>query len=476
MAESPFHRTWIQTAGADKIHRTNRGAGITGRVLSREVFLNVLVIAVDTLRADHLGCYGYHRNTSPNIDAFAAQSTVFDWMIAPAIPTHPSFVTLNTGQFSITHGVVAHGGTRGVRRDAPWLPAVMQKAGYTTCAIDNLGEWRFGFAHGYEFYIDPTRRRVLSINCDCKLINSRAIPWLKEHAGEQFFMFVHYWDPHTPYLPPRAYRSLFYEGDPCDPDNHSLDAMRAHPLGRTWRETWLPQLGKNITDAAYLEAMYDAEIRYCDEGIGKLLKTLDTLGVADDTIVVLISDHGELMYRHGIFFDHHGLYDGALHVPFIVRCPGVTPKRIPHLVTHADLAPTLIDLCGEKIPEAMEGISYAPHVRGEASHAPRDFVVSEECTWQMKWSIRTRTHKLIVAREEDFYGTPPRELYDLEADPNELHNIVDELPELARELETRLDAWIADGIRRNNLDGDPLPAHGITLGKGWKDERAAAKA
>ena len=431
--------------------------------------LNILLIAVDTLRADHLGCYGYARDTSPRIDALAGESVVFDRMIAPAIPTHPSFVTLNTGQYSITHGVVAHGGTRGVPRSSPWFPAILQKNGYTTCAIDNLGEWRFGFSHGYEFYIDPTQRRPLSINCDNREINRRAIPWLKQHAREQFFMFIHYWDPHTPYLPPRAYRTLFYHGDPGDPDNHSLDALMEHPLGRTWAETWFNKLGKRITDAEYLKALYDGEIRYCDEGIGKLLDTLDALKIADDTLVILTSDHGELMYRHGIFFDHHGLYDGNLHVPLIIRHPSLKPGRIPHLAAHVDLAPTILDMAGITVPDAMEGASLAPLLRGQTTEPVRDFVVSEECTWQMKWSIRTLSHKFILAREEDFYHTPMRELYDLETDPDELRNIAEQEPATAQALERQLESWIAEKMRKNNLEQDPLVAHGITLGNAWKE-------
>ncbi len=436
--------------------------------------MNVILIAIDTLRADHLGCYGYSRNTSPNIDALAAQGTRFEWMIAPGIPTHPSFITLNTGQFPITHGVVAHGGTRGIPRTAPWLPSLMQKAGYTTCAIDNLGEWRFGFSQGYEFYIDPTRRRALSINCDNREINARAVPWLEQHAKERLFLFVHYWDPHTPYLPPRAYRSLFYKGDPCDPANHSLDGLMAHPLGKTWRETWFNKLGPNVTDAEYLAALYDAEIRYCDEGIGKLLHKLETLKIADDTLVVLLSDHGELMYRHGIFFDHHGLYDGNLHVPLILRHPSLKPGALSQCAAHVDVAPTILDLCGIDAPEAMEGTSLAPQLRGERDMPGREFVVSEECTWQMKWSYRTATHKLIVAREPDFYGTPPKELYDLQADPDELHNIAEEHPAIVKDLETKLEAWLQEKMRKNGLTSDPLVEHGITLGKAWKDARAGA--
>ncbi|MCL4219580.1 MAG: sulfatase, partial [Candidatus Hydrogenedentes bacterium] len=158
--------------------------------------MNVVLIVVDTLRADHLGCYGYSRATSPHVDRFAQGAVVFDTMIAPAIPTHPAFATLFTGQYSITHGIVAHGAERPVPRQAPWLPALLQKAGYTTCAIDNLAPWRHGFGRGFEFYIDPSSRQPLEINADNRLINSRALPWLEQHGGEPFFMFVHYWDPH----------------------------------------------------------------------------------------------------------------------------------------------------------------------------------------------------------------------------------------------------------------------------------------
>ena len=431
--------------------------------------MNILVIAIDTLRADHLGCHGYARNTSPNIDRLASEGVQFDTMIAPAVPTHPSFVTYNTGQYPITHGVVAHGGTRGIPRRSPWLPALLQRAGYTTCAIDNLGDWRLGFSHGFEFYIDPMHRQELSINSDNRLINERAIPWLEQHAREKFFLFVHYWDPHTPYLPPRAYRTLFYKGDPCDPNARGLEGMETHPLGRTWRETWFPKLAPNLTDPEYVVAMYDGEIRYCDEGVGALLRKVDELGLRDDTLVVLFSDHGEQMYRHRIFFDHHGLYDGVLHVPLIIRCPGLASRRVEHLAAHVDIAPTLLDLAGAEPSPEMEGTSLVPFMRGEDMPPPRDFVVSQECTWQMKWSIRTRTHKLILAREDDFYHSPRRELYDLESDPHELNDIAESSPDRADDLERRLESWIAEGMAKNGLNEDPLSSHGITLGNAWKD-------
>ncbi len=427
--------------------------------------MNVILIAVDTLRADHLGCYGYHRNTSPHIDAFAAESALFERHISPAIPTHPAFTTINTGQHSITHGVVAHGGSAPIPRGAPWLPQLLQRAGRTTCAVDNLSQWHLDFHRGFEFYIDPTRRRTLSINADNREINRRALPWLEQHHREEFYLFIHYWDPHTPYLPPPAYRKLFYRGDPRDPANTSLEGLERHPLGTVWRETWFNQLGGGITDAAYIEALYDGEIRHCDEGVGALLDTVDRLGLRDNTVVALLGDHGELMHRHGIFFDHHGLYDGNLRVPLIIRRPGAQARRVAEMTAHLDVAPTLLDLCGVAVPPEMEGVSLVPWMDGTAAGPVREFIVCEECTWQMKWALRTPEHKFILARQPDVYGTPMRELYDLRADPDELDNLAERLPELATRMEALLEDWIAEKAAMRGLPGDPLPAHGLTLGK-----------
>ncbi len=427
--------------------------------------MNLVIIVVDTLRADHLGCYGYERNTSPYIDEFAHESVLCETHISPAIPTHPAFTTLNTGQFSITHGIVAHNGRNLIPRSSPWLPAILHKNGYTTCAVDNLSQWQLDFHRGYEFYIDPTQRKKLSLNADNRQINKRAIPWLKQHHKEKFCLFIHYWDPHTPYMPPRAYRSLFYNSDACDPANTTLANFDKHPLGRTWRETWLKQLGGNITDAAYIEALYDAEIRYCDEGIGVLLDTIKDLGRGDDTIVLLLADHGEMMYRHGIFFDHHGLYEGNLHVPCMIRHPELSSRRIREMTAHVDIAPTILDMVGVDVPAEMEGVSLKPWLSGEADTLLRDHIVCQECTWQMKWAVRTFTHKFILSRQPDVYGTPLRELYDLEKDPGEFHNIADENRAIAQNLEFLLEEWIGERMSRQGLSEDPLIAHGLSLGK-----------
>ncbi len=269
-------------------------------------------------------------------------------------------------------------------------------------------------------------------------------------------------------MPPRAYRKLFYEGDPHGDGNTTLDGFDRHPLGRTWRETWFKQLGGNITDAAYIEALYDGAIRYCDEGVGMLLDALQTLGREQDTIVLLLADHGEMMYRHGIYFDHHGLYEGNIHVPFILRHPDLSPRRINEITAHVDVAPTILDLLDIAIPPQMEGRSLAPWLTGvaDAADAPlRTSIVCQECTWQMKWALRTQTHKLILAREPDRYGTPMRELYELTSDPGEHDNIAEREADLAQDMTEQLESWVRDKMAQNNLAEDPLIAHGLSLGK-----------
>jgi len=438
--------------------------------------LNVVLVVVDTLRADHLGCYGYHRNTSPNLDALARESVVCEQHIASAIPTHPAFATLGSGQYSVTHGIVAHGGRVPLRNTVPWLPALLQKAGYTTCAIDNLAPWHQGVGGAYEYYIDPASRRPLSINCDNRDINNRALPWLEQNAEEPFFLFIHYWDPHTPYMPPRAYRRLFYDRgkDPCDPANTSLEKLARHPLGKVWSETWLNKLvrGKTVTDAEYVEALYDSEIRYCDEGIARVIETLDRLGLLERTLLAVTSDHGEMMFRHGIFFDHHGLYEGTVHVPLIIHHPDLRPGRVAQLTAHVDLAPTIVALCGLEAPKEMEGLSLVSLLEGTRDKPVREFVVCQECTWQMKWGLRTLDYKFILARQPDFYGTPARELYDLREDPREFRNVAEERPDVARRCETTIENWVAEKMRAKGLTRDPLLAHGLTLGRQWQRRRA----
>src|SRR5262245_13065877 len=255
---------------------------------------NVLALTVDTLRADRLGCYGHSRPTSPHIDALASQGTLAERFFCAGIPTQPSYTTLYTGQHPLTHGVVAHGGRFELAKDAPFLPQIFLREGYTTCAVDNLARVKAWFGRGYEFYIDPSVRRPLLLGVTCEELNGRILPWLRQHRAEPFFLFLHYWDPHWPLTPPARYAGLFYDGPPAgfagpaDPANRALEAWWRHPLGALARDTWARRPEGPITDPAYVAALYDREVRHLDDGVAALLGTLDELGLADDTLVILL--------------------------------------------------------------------------------------------------------------------------------------------------------------------------------------------
>jgi len=435
--------------------------------------LNVLLITVDSLRADHLGCYGYRHDTTPNIDALASDGALAEQFFCSAIPTHPSYTTLYTGQHAIKHKIVAHAGTNVLSREAPFLSELFMEAGYTTCAADNLMRARPWFGRGYEFYIDSSIRRPLVVNVNCEDINARIIPWLRGHAMEPFFLFLHYWDPHYPFTPPRSYRHLFYEGnDPTDPNNHTLDPWWDHPFGMIARDTWLRTPDGPITDPDYVISLYDQEIRYLDDHLPKILDTLDDLGLTENTLVLLLADHGESMIEHGIFFEHHGLYDCVLHIPMIARLPGRIPKglRISKILQMQDVAPTLLDAAGLPIPSEMDGRSFWPILIGETKEGAYDRVISLESSWMSKWSLRTDRNKLILSRVQDFYGKPMRELYDLEQDPAEEYNLAKEQPELLQDMEKELEGWIADRLEAQGEKRDPLLDHGISLLEGnWDD-------
>jgi arylsulfatase A-like enzyme len=358
----------------------------------------------------------------------------------------PSYTTLYTGQHSVTHGIVSHPCDNELDRAAPFFPWLLLQEGYTTCALDSLMRTRIWFGRGYEFYIDPSiHHTMLYLSVTGKELNARAIPWLQQHSDVPFFLFIHYWDPHWPFHPPERYRHLFYQGDPRDRDNHSLDAWWRHPLGAMARDTWLRTAEGLITDAEYVTALHDQEIRFLDDAIGDILETLDDLGLAENTLLIFTADHGESMTEHGIYFDHHGLYDCTIHVPLIVRWPGHIPggARLPHTLQVSDIAPTVLEASGVSVPSSMEGHSFWDLLTGKTKQGGHDRVISLECTWQAKWSLRTDQYKFILARQADFYGNPLRELYDLTQDPLEAHNIVQELPQVAADMEQELETWIA---------------------------------
>jgi len=437
---------------------------------------NVLVIAVDTLRADRLGCYGYPRVTTPHIDAFAREGTTFLDMTAPHIPTHPAFTTMFTGHDIFSHQVVAHAGPVEPDPGIPMLAEILRDAGYHTAAADNLGKW---FSRGIDAYDSSTFESDFGMwGWIGENVNKVALARLDEAAAgdNPFFLWAHYWDPHTPYDPPVPFDRMFYEGDPYDPGHTSMEPVEAEEPFKSWIENdaWQLRGIKGARDAEFVKAQYDAEVAYTDVCVAHLLTRLRELGIEDETLVLFIGDHGEVMDEHRAYFDHHGLWEANVHVPLIWRLPGRIPagQRLSGMVTTADVTPTILDLVGEgdRVSEhgTMTGRSMFP-LMDHGSHAGlHDAVYLSECTWMRKRGLRTDRWKFIEALEPDFHDLPPVELYDMttrdERGNVEQTNLADELPEVVNELR----ATMMDHVRRR-LDEtglpDPVEMQEITLGK-----------
>jgi arylsulfatase len=433
--------------------------------------MNIVFIVIDTLRAKRLGCYGYAKPTSPAMDRLAREGARFANCFAPGIPTTPAHATMFTGMHPLSHNIVCHGGQVDLDRRIPVLAELLQQGGYTTAAVDNLYDIKPWLARGYEFYINPSFRHKLRILVSCEEINARASEWLKAHSREKFFLFLHYWEPHTPYMPPKRYQTFYpADRDPYAPDNHSFEPVKSQPIYGMFGDLWFQKLGP-VTDADYVSSLYDAEIRHADDGIAQLLATLDETGLADDTLVVLTGDHGESLTEHDIYFDHHGLYDETIHVPLLMRLPGkIAPDTVPlPLVQHLDIAPTLLDACGIAAPANMEGKSLWPLATAQTDQGGWETVYCCESTWQSKWAVRTQDAKFILARQPDRHHMPMREFYDLTKDPAERHNLADERPDETAAMETDLETWIASGLARTGRMEDPLITQGLSLGKRWDD-------
>ncbi|MBC7327218.1 sulfatase [bacterium] len=412
--------------------------------------MKIIFIAVDTLRADHLHCYGYKHLTSPNIDELAEQGLIFLNAYANGIPTTPAFTTIFTGLHSITHRVVSHGGDEFLSFAVPFLPEILRENGFRTCAVDNLYTIKPYFARGYEFYINPQSRSPHLIGAD--EINREAIGWLKSHYKEDFFLFIHYWDPHSPYLPPEKYRKMFYEGkDPFDPANTSMkraERQLSYPFFKKWHYDLLG----NPTDADYIIAQYDGEIRFVDEAVGELLNVVSELGIEEDVLIVLTSDHGENMTEHDFFFDHQGLYEPTVHIPLIVRYGSKFPnKRIETPVQHIDLMPTILEIAGVKGDFRFDGKSLLPLMSGEEGESEQRLIVSTECTWRAGISIRKGDWKLIKTIDQGLYVTPSKELFNLKKDPLEERNLYGIEKDRGDELELELCRWM-DGMLGNRPD------------------------
>jgi len=416
---------------------------------------NIVLLGIDSLRADHLSGYGYERLTSPHLDRFAQQGVLFENTFSAHIPTTSAYGSMLTGMDVFTTQVVALRHKGPLREEVKTLAEILREQGYRTVCVGFTGN---PSSRGFDEYLDYTAwgswdegRLPKAQN-----LNDQAIPALERLLADDqpFFLFLRHMDPHAPYLPPQPYERIFYHGNECDPDNRSMDPVLAFKPFCDFLASWLPP---GISDQEYVTAQYDGAIAYMDAAIQSIFTALESRGVMDETIVAVNGDHGETLYEHDCFFDHHGIYDNVLHVPLMLRYPAKLPagQRVSGFNQHKDLVPTLLELAEIDPGIAFDGRSLLPMIRGEVASHESEFYITE-CTWMRKHGWRTPQWKLILALEPDFHFKPAVELYNLVEDPAENHNVAEENPDVVMALTARMQAWIS---RREAETGLPNPIH-----------------
>jgi len=365
---------------------------------------NVVVITIDTLRADHLGCYGYKQIRTPNIDALAAESARFERAYTPVPVTLPAHTAIFTGTYPTLSGMHDFSGNK-LNATQPTLASVLKQQGYVTGAVVGSAvlDSRFGLNRGFDFYYDHFDfNRLQESNLEemerpGNVVADVALDWLdKNHAGK-FFLWMHLYDPHYPYRPPAPYNDQ------------------------------------------YKDRPYDGEIAFADEQVGRLISYLKAKDLYRNTLIVLTGDHGESLGEHGEKTHGFFIYNATLHVPVLVHLPGTTAaSSVSELASLTDVMPTVLQAVNVAVPAEVQGHSLLPlltaHKEDSASVYAETFLPRLHFNWSELRSVETEKYQFIEA--------PKPELYDLAADPGETRNLYAEKKAVGGELQARLKAMV----------------------------------
>ncbi|MDQ6782879.1 MAG: sulfatase-like hydrolase/transferase [Actinomycetota bacterium] len=411
--------------------------------------MKTLLICLDTVGSDRLWSFGPQRVATPNLDRIASEGAHFGHAFATDIPTQPSHTALFTGRCGASTGIVSHFHPPAMLDERiPWLPKILEDSGCHTGAVDHLFSMKAWFIRGYKDYMAPPGRS----RAPASVINDLAFPWLADHAEEDFFLFLHYWDAHIPYVPPEPFRSSYAKHSSSWVDDAVVEKLMTRPSYPLFKENNYDYLDR-LPNLDYVEDLQRAEVAYLDWELGRLFGHLEQLGVLDDTLVVVFGDHGEVMTEHDAWFDHAGLYDAVTRVPLVIRAPGRVPTcRLDHLVSLTDVMPTVLEVQGLPPVAGLDGRSLLPLMRGEAVEHRSEIVLSE-CTWQAKRGIRTPEWKFIRCYDPGIYPRDCDELYDVRSDPDEQHNVAAERSDVVARMDALLDRWLAEqlGVRTDPL-------------------------
>ncbi|MFB0562463.1 MAG: sulfatase-like hydrolase/transferase, partial [Candidatus Lokiarchaeia archaeon] len=385
--------------------------------LSRSKGPNIILISIDALRADHLSCYGYHRNTSPYIDQLAREGVLFKNGFSQATWTLPSHASIFLSQYVWRHKIDDKKKRMG--NSNVTLAEILRNENYITAAFVGGGYVvpKFGFSQGFDIYFQaqPKWKTLGQMGS----YQDRVFCWLEKHQRKRFFLFLHTNDVHCPYNPPGDYHDLYTEGYQ---DHQALDKKIA-------RELYKLVLTKE--ELLYLLDLYDGEITYVDDQLGELFEKLEQLGIDDNTIIIITADHGEAFKEHDKLGHWDEPYIEEVHVPLIMRGPGIPKNRIyENYVQHIDIVPTILEILNIPQRKEMQGRSLLPLMNN--CEIEEDFKTYSfgQCYPQQPCSTSLRTKEWTYIMNHN----GPHELYDRLNDPKEQNNIIEKRPLIAKKL------------------------------------------
>jgi len=441
--------------------------------------MRILYIDIDCLRPDHLGCYGYGRDTSPNIDRLAADSLVFTNCHTSDAPCLPSRAALFSGRFGINNGVTCHDGPASQlryagsghshHREGRMLMRVFQDEGWNTVSFSGFAQRHVAWWYVAGF-TEHFGSKLPGGSEAAPAVTGLALDWLREHGTEDnWFMHAHYWDVHTPYVPPDEFIDLIADQPlPEFPDEETVQrdyrTVYGSRTARDWWgprwENWNPKVSCDISNrqelATWINAL-DGAVRYCDDAVGQFLEILDRLGIAEDTVVIVSSDHGEAVGELGMYFEHGNACEGVTHVPLIIRWPGLTDggRREEPLIYQLDLCPTLTEMLGLPTPSRWDGESFSAALKGE-EFLGRPYLVCGNGIYSFQRAVRTPHWRMIRTIHPGIYPYDPLYLYNMVEDPHQTCNVAEEEPEALAWCDHLLSTWWHEHCTGSNASLDPF--------------------
>lgn len=392
---------------------------------------NIIIILIDAFRTKNLSLFGYNKETDKNLTKIAKENILFREHFSASNATAPAITSIFTGKYPNNHGIIhqlpytKQEEIEKVKKVKFWLPDYLKNNGYETIAIDWIGFW---FTKGFDCY-EEGERKSSTLFSSANEITELAISKIKQ-AKRPFFLFMHFWDTHFPF-PTTKYA---IKGNEEDMKN-TLESIK----NKSQRDYLKKRIaGTGLYTIQDMKNKYDLSIKNIDKEIGRIHDFLKDQDLWEETIFIVLGDHGENLTEHGIYFSSSGLYDDSIHVPLIMHLPGFKAKEVTELVQNIDLSPTILDYLGLEIEHEFDGKSLLPLVKND--QPVRDKIFSFDGLCADIIAVRTKNRKLIIAKD-NFCNLCKAshhekiEEYDLDKDPQEATNIYSGKNELMKLFE-----------------------------------------